>query len=563
MAAGPGRSCAPLSRLHGGGVFSCVLLGHRELPGGLAAGLAALLACAPPSSGPAPTLTAPLAAVESAFALARDARDRYDVAVASGRANGDAARRANDRRSRLVEALGHVDSSSLAGEDARALSVMRLALARDLTPIVAGATSEPATDATPSRCPPDASGELDSLRARIYACYGRAQSHLPVGSDTLDRLTIFGLLGATDDSARRRQLFLALRPVWQSMDGGGSAASPYRRLIALTTRAQPGDSSASAQAQAAGVPPDSLEPWLLRVLAAWRDGTPDTLIEPWDWFYRNGRASRTLSPYISLARLTALDDSVFGSLGAGLRALRVHFDLEPREGKDPVAFTTFGARSPVIEPWIFATYRTGGLDNLNELLHETGHAVHLAAIRTRPAFRDWPDSDPFTEAVADVVALDVYEPAWQQRWLGDSVPLADGLRGRYGGIVLDMAWALFERRMLRQPSADPNQIWTELTRDYLRIRPHPELSWWAMRGQLVDAPGYMMNYAVGALLIAAIRERIVEQHGRFATGDSTWYAWVAPRLYRFGLERRTRDVVEEFLGGPVSPAAILKDLGRR
>lgn len=49
------------------------------------------------------------------------------------------------------------------------------------------------------------------------------------------------------------------------------------------------------------------------------------------------------------------------------------------------------------------------------------------------------------ELVADVVALDVYEPVWQQRWLGDSVPLADGLRGRYGGIVRDVAWALFER----------------------------------------------------------------------------------------------------------------------
>ena len=126
-----------------------------------------------------------------------------------------------------------------------------------------------------------------------------------------------------------------------------------------------------------------------------------------------------------------------------------------------------------------------------------------------------------------------------------------------------MAWALFERRMLRDPSADPNRIWTELTRNYLRIQPHPELSWWAMRGQLVDAPGYMMNYAVGALIIATIRERIVTQHGRFATGDSSWYAWVAPRLYRFGLERPTRDVLEDFLGGPVSPAAILKDLERR
>ena len=116
--------------------------------------------------------------------------------------------------------------------------------------------------------------------------------------------------------------------------------------------------------------------------------------------------------------------------------------------------------------------------------------------------------------------------------------------------------------MLRDPSADPNLVWTGLTRDYLRIRPHPELSWWAMRGQLVDAPGYMMNYAAGALVIAAIRERIHDRHGPFVTGDSTWYGWVAPRLYRFGLERTTRDVVEEFLGGPVSPRPLLNDLRR-
>jgi hypothetical protein len=37
---------------------------------------------------------------------------------------------------------------------------------------------------------------------------------------------------------------------------------------------------------------------------------------------------------------------------------------------------------------------------------------------------------------------------------------------------------------------------------------------------------------------------------------------VAPRLYRFGLERPTREVLEEFLGGPVTPAALLRDLRR-
>jgi hypothetical protein len=128
--------------------------------------------------------------------------------------------------------------------------------------------------------------------------------------------------------------------------------------------------------------------------------------------------------------------------------------------------------------------------------------------------------------------------------------------------MMDVAWALFEIRVQRDPEADPNLVWTALTRDYLRIRPHPELSWWAMRGQLVDAPGYMMNYAAGAMLIAAIRERTRKLHGPFSSGDSTWYGWITPRLFRFGLEKPSKQVIEDFLEGPVSPAAILADMRR-
>jgi hypothetical protein len=128
--------------------------------------------------------------------------------------------------------------------------------------------------------------------------------------------------------------------------------------------------------------------------------------------------------------------------------------------------------------------------------------------------------------------------------------------------MLDVAWALFEVAMQRNPTGDPNRVWTALTSNYLRIRPHPELSWWAMRGQLIQVPGYMMNYATGAILIAAIRARTLDVHGPFSRGDATWYRWIAPRLFRYGLERPSRAVVQEFLGGPVTPAAILADMKR-
>ena len=550
---------------------------------------AGLSACAPhappPAPGPAPAApAAALARAESAYADLRALRDRIEITTAAGRTASPEgvplavlARRHDELRAALALRLAPIDSVGLAADDRRALAVMRGTLASDLGPVAASPAPAAGADAVAPKAPDCAydprrlatmpSG-ADSLRRRVYACYGWAQQHVMLDGNRLDRLTVLGTLARTDDPELRRRLFQALDPVWRSVNGDDGPQSPYRLLVGLDARGG-GEPPAAARARALGLAPDSLERWLVRVLEAWRASAPDSLIEPWDWYYAAGRASRVLSPRIPRDRLDSLNAQVFRSLGADPARLRVHYDLAPREGKTPVAYTTFGARARRVggawtpaEPWVFATYATGGLDNLNELLHETGHAVHIAAVRTRPAFLDWPDSDPFSEALGDFVALDVYEPAWQWRWLGDSVPLADGLRARYAGIVLDVAWALFETRLERDPAADPNRVWTAITRDYLRIRPHPELSWWAMRGQLVDSPGYMMNYAAGAILIAAIRARTRELHGPFVTGDSTWYAWVAPRLYRFGLERSSRRVITEFLGGPLTPAAILEDMGR-
>ncbi|HYF38819.1 MAG TPA: hypothetical protein VD930_03945 [Gemmatimonadales bacterium] len=474
----------------------------------------------------------------------------------------------------MAARLAAIDSVELERDDQRAIGIMRRTLQQDLATLTLPAFSGNESP-SPPKCDYDSKivvrvgRGLDSLRSRIYACYGWAQSHVAVGEDTLDRLSILSRLGRTDDPDRRRELFLALDPVWRSINRSNEPTSPYRVLLAAEVEQGQGLLPSLAQLGASGMPADSLERWLLAMLETWRQSNPDSLIEPWDWYHRMGEASRRLSPRISRERLIQLNADVFQSLGADVEALGVDYDLEPRAGKTPVAYTTFAVRPRrrngswrPAKPLVVATYRSGGLDNLNELLHETGHAIHIAAIRTRPAYADWPDSDPFTEAVADFVALEVYEPVWQQRWLGDSVPEEVSLRARYAGIIMDVAWALFELRMQRDPTADPNHTWTELTRNYLRIRPHPEISWWAMRGQLVDSPGYMMNYAAGAILVAAIRERTRQLHGFFSTGNPTWYRWIAPRLFRFGLERSSKAVVTEFVGGPVSPAAILADMSR-
>ena len=53
---------------------------------------------------------------------------------------------------------------------------------------------------------PGAIPRADSLRARIYACYAWAQSHVVVDDDTLDRLTVYGELARTESDPGRYEL---------------------------------------------------------------------------------------------------------------------------------------------------------------------------------------------------------------------------------------------------------------------------------------------------------------------------------------------------------------------
>ncbi len=515
----------------------------------------------------------PLARAEFHFQQARYWADQIRMADALGRdrlPHGPPRAAAADSLptavSRVRDELARVDTAALNPEDRRAWTAMGRVI-REITVAEGGTT-------TPVKCEPGgpSATALQPLTSATMACYGAAQARIVVGNDTLDRLTILGRLAREADPEQRRSLFRALTPVWRSVNGGNEPDSPYRRLLRLRREAWEGGASPLEQTgQAFGLTTAELQRWLEDALEAWRRATPGPVMEPWDWYYRNGAAARHLSPRVpTVEDLVRVDRDYYRQLGADPERLGIRHDLAPRGGKYPVAFTDLSARTRwdsagrrlPAEPWVVATYRTGGLDNLAELLHETGHAIHLAAIETRPAFLGWPDDDTFTEALAELPALELYEPSWQQRFLGDSAPAGDGLRARYAGVVLDLAWALFELRVHETPDADPNLIWAAITSRYLRIAPWPEWSWWAMRGQLVDAPGYLINYALGAFITADLRARVRELRGASAWSDPDTYAWLSERLYRFGQEWTSRRVLEEFLGRPLSPDALLHDLGR-
>jgi hypothetical protein len=364
-------------------------------------------------------------------------------------------------------------------------------------------------------------------------------------------------------------LFFAFVPLWQAVNGADEADSPYRRLMAMAaSKARANGSPIDAAARTVGVTSAQIERWLEQVLDAWSRATANESAEPWDYRYAAGAADRALAASIAREPLLSVDHRFYRDLGADLDALGVLYDLEPRPDKSSVAYTDFlihgrmsnGHWQPTIAR-VLASYRGGSLGSLNELVHENGHAVHISAIRNRPAYVDWND-DLFVEAFADVSSWSVYEPAWQRHYLGAQASETASLRALYASVMLDVAWALFESRMLRDPATDPNALWTDITSRYLHIVPHPELSWWAVRVQLVDLPGYMVNYGLGAVVTADIRQRVRQKIGGFDTGNRRWYPWLSENLLRYGSERETPALLRKFLGRPVSPDALLSQIRR-
>ena len=471
-----------------------------------------------------------------------------------------------DRHRALVDQLAALDVEKLSPADQAALTAMRVTLADwgDPSPAVANTPDGP-------KCADrnDAKLDYEGLSAALAACYREIGNNLKFENGTIDRGGALGLWYDLEEPERRKALHDAFLPLWSALNGNNEPDSPYRRLIKLAAAAEATNGSGpAAAARAIGVTVPDVEKWLVKILEAWRDATGPEMVEPWDYRFAIGEGGRRLQPSFP-ADILAVDHRFYKDLDVDLDALGVVYDIKTRPNKSPLAYTDFLSRGRYLPSgeWtktiarVVGRYEDGGLSSLNELVHENGHAVHISAIRNRPAFTDWTDTI-FTEAFADVPSWSVYEPAWQRKYLGTEIPVGMSLIGLHGSVMLDIAWSLFEIRMLRDPAQDPNALWTDITREYLHIKPHPEVAWWAVRVQLVSRPGYMINYGLGSILTAEMRKATSDAIGPFDAGNPRWHEWTSEKLIRFGSEKSAKQLMSELLGRPLSPDALLTEIRR-
>lgn len=520
-----------------------------------------------------PAAPSPLARAESLYADWLDAVgalttvDSGLTTEIAGRGHGAWAVRLRELTAKLDFALAAADPSALTPRDARALKAIRKGRSDNAPESFGADPKHPALRCADAARP---ATDANSLQIALYACFEEIGNRIDFDGRTIVRTTALQELQQLADSERRKRLFLAFSPLWVAINEENTANSPYRRMMALNgaDMRNSGRSPIRDAAATLDITPLEVEQWLVQVLEAWHARSRAPALEPWDYWYASASASRELSTAISRESVLATAKRFYRDLGADLDRLGVQHDLDIRPGKAPLAYTDqirIGRRTG--KTWrpalarVSGNYEQGGLFVLNELIHEDGHAVHFAALRTRPAFFSLGD-DLYFEAFADVPAWSSSEPEWQQKYLGVHAAESTALRELFSNVMLDVAWSLFELRMLAEPSADPNLLWTDITSRYLNVIPHPELSWWALRVQLVRWPGYMINYGLGAVVTADIRQRIRDAIGQFDTGNLRWYPWTSAHLLRFGSSIETAQLLHRFLGRAVSPDSILRQLQR-
>lgn len=484
----------------------------------------------------------------------------------TGRKRGAWAGRLRVLTARLEQALAQPDPAPGPG-DAQVLDAIRKGFADNAPDAPADADAQARIG-----CADGARRDADAttLQIALYACFEQIGSRIDFEGRPIVRTTALQMLQQLEGGERRKGLFLALSPLWIAVNSADTTDSPYRRMMVLNGAALRASARSPIGEAAAtlGITTQQVEQWLVRVLETWQARSQGPALEPWNYWYASAQASRALSPAIARDAVLPIAKRFYRDLGADLDLLGVRHDLDIRPGKAPLAYTdeiSIGRR--VGGTWhpmrarVSANYEQGGLFVLNELIHEDGHAVHYAALRTRPAYFSLGD-DLYFEAFADVPAWSSSEPVWQQKYLGRHADEGPALRELFSNVMLDVAWGLFELRMLEDPARDPNLVWTDITSRYLNIVPHPELSWWALRVQLVRWPGYMINYGLGAVVTADIRQRICDGIGPFNEGNPRWYSWTSAHLLQFGSSIETAQLLRQFLGRPVSPDAILAQLRR-
>ena len=217
------------------------------------------------------------------------------------------------RRRELLGSLDGVPARALSAEDARAVEVMRAAVAESSATADSLAPVGHCSDAQRQDL------QLQPLQQALYACFAELGNNLQFEGSRVTRVAAFELLTRMEQPRRRRALFMAFLPLWQSLNGRDEAQSSYSRMMRMAAaEAKQNGSAVDAAARTLGASTADVERWLEQILETWRQVGGGAAVEPWDYRFVGGAAERELGAAIPRAALTTLTQRYYRDLGLDL-----------------------------------------------------------------------------------------------------------------------------------------------------------------------------------------------------------------------------------------------------
>ena len=358
----------------------------------------------------------------------------------------------------------------------------------------------------------------------------------------------------------RRRLFVALEPLWRTVDGDGGGASPYRRLLRPSAerwrRARLADRGERRRARPAR--PDRSRRSLHgdpRDLAG-ASSAPSAL-EPWDYWYAIGAAARRPRCRGSRPRPSARPRPSLPG-GARRRPGRARDRVRRRCPVRAVRRSPSRSRSR----WApgLAASRRRDLDasaamGLRDVRGRAASATSPSCSTRAAMPSTWPRSGrgpassnsrwrhrlPRGRPPTSSAGTSTSPPGRRTGWGRPPTPRDAARSTDTARSMLDICWALFEIELHRHPERRPNDVWAEITRRRARRRPasrvvlvgHP----WPAHRQ-AGLPGQLR--AVGDHRGRGPREDPASSAGRGSTGDPGWYRFIAEALFAPGRRDRRR-----------------------
>ena len=288
---------------------------------------------------------------------------------------------------------------------------------------------------------------------------------------------------------------------------------------------------------------------LLRGRVASRSGNPTTIGDL--WFAQRAMDLDSLVPPDELWRI----DEWLSRWGIDSKAEgRVIRDVEQRPSKSARAFCV-PVRVP--EEIHLIVTPTGGLPQWRGLLHELGHALHLAHVDPNRAFEDRRLGDlSVTEGWAVLIDHLMMNRLWLRKVLRLSPPDADLVTRASAATSLlitrrNTASLLIERALYRNDPATA-EIHEELHRRATGVPPFPE-------GIALDIdPELYCSRYVRAWLFEGLAHQVLRE--RF---DEDWF--LNPRaaahlleLFSEGQARDLHEISEESFGAPLTTAPLVR-----